>query len=86
MRDHWELEFVGGPLDGRQDIPTPVEYDQFTYQTCAPLPVATLAGEVPAHSALFNHRYHRRVWRHRRPDGQRGWIEQYIWLYEGLGQ
>ncbi len=83
MRDHWELEFVGGPLDGRQDIATPVEHSMFIYQTCAPIPATTPASEVPIQSELFNHRYHLGKWRRRQGNWQ---VVQDIWLYEGLGQ
>ena len=83
MRDHWALEFVGGPLDGRQDIPMSVEHSMFIYQTSAPIPVTTPASEVPVQSELFNHRYHLGKWRRRQGNQQ---VVQNIWLYEGLGQ
>lgn len=83
VREHWALEFVGGPLDGRRDIAVSVDFSMFIYQSCAPIPVMTPASEVPIQSELFNHRYHLGKWRSR----QGNWrVAQDIWLYEGLGK
>ena len=92
MRDHWELEFVGGPLDGRHDIEVPVEQDGFIYQTCAPIPVCTPASEVPVSSLLFNHLYRRGRMRKCGPEwdaqGNGYWQETIwdVWLYHRTGQ
>ncbi len=47
MSNTWALEFVGGPLDGRTDIETPVNCFQWLYpSTVSSLSVATPPEDV----------------------------------------
>lgn len=87
------LEFVGGPLDGRRDIVTPVHLTHFRYDTCMPLPVAKMvtAGEceIPTEVPYTVHIYRRGSLRKCGPewDGNDGYWQDVwwdAWIYDGF--
>ena len=48
MSDNWALEFVGGPLDGRRDLVTPVEWWEFRHFVSQPVQyVIAVGNEIP---------------------------------------
>ena len=61
MPNTWALEFVGGPLDGRTDIETPVNCFQWMYQsTVVELPIAIPIEDIPLCAPEFQYHLYTR--------------------------
>lgn len=95
-RDHWYLEFVGGPLDGRQDISTPVDAFEWHYAESVPMKmqvvVAAFLEKVSPYGPppMKIHVYRRSQIRSCGPewDGNNGYwqeIIQEVWIFHDYG-
>lgn len=86
MTGSWALEFIGGPLDGRTDIRTPVSWYDFIHASVPRCCMFVGPVNEPAATDIpvIHHRYHRGLmgYEHRRPAGINR-IEWEVWFYHG---